>query len=119
MGHIRVEALQLRVRAFDPHQQRVANARELGVVFGQRSQLWWDLALIESLSGSFANTGEAVFRNLVLATERVNARGGVPTAQGRRPLVLERYDNKGQTEESLSMLRAAIDSGAVPAQEGV
>ena len=69
------------------------------------------LALIESLSGSFANTGEAVFRNLVLAIERVNARGGVPTAQGRRPLVLERYDNKGQTEESLSMLRAAIDSG--------
>ena len=69
------------------------------------------LALIESLSGSFANTGEAVFRNLVLAIERVNARGGVPTAQGRRPLVLERYDNKGQTEESLSMLRAAIDNG--------
>jgi ABC-2 type transport system ATP-binding protein len=28
----------------------VANAREIGVVFGQRSQLWWDLALIESLN---------------------------------------------------------------------
>ena len=35
------------------------------------------VALIESLSGAFANTGEAVFRNLVWATERVNARGGV------------------------------------------
>ncbi len=34
----------------DPHRQRVANAREIGVVFGQRSQLWWDLALIESLN---------------------------------------------------------------------
>jgi ABC-2 type transport system ATP-binding protein len=34
----------------DPHAQRVANAREVGVVFGQRSQLWWDLALIESLN---------------------------------------------------------------------
>ncbi|MDB5966345.1 MAG: branched-chain amino acid transporter substrate-binding protein, partial [Polaromonas sp.] len=33
------------------------------------------IALIESLSGAFANTGEAVFRNLVWATERVNARG--------------------------------------------
>ena len=70
------------------------------------------LALIESLSGPFANTGEAVWRNIGWATERVNARGGVPTAQGRRPLQLERFDNKGQVEESLSMLRAAIDSGA-------
>ena len=70
------------------------------------------LALIESLSGPFANTGEAVYRNLVWAIERVNARGGVTTAQGKRPLALERFDNKGQTEESLAMLRAAIDSGA-------
>lgn len=34
----------------DPHRDRVANARRIGVVFGQRSQLWWDLALIESLN---------------------------------------------------------------------
>jgi ABC-2 type transport system ATP-binding protein len=34
----------------DPHRQRVDNAREIGVVFGQRTQLWWDLALIESLN---------------------------------------------------------------------
>lgn len=34
----------------NPHRERVANAREIGVVFGQRSQLWWDLALIESLN---------------------------------------------------------------------
>ena len=26
------------------------NARDIGVVFGQRTQLWWDLALIESLN---------------------------------------------------------------------
>lgn len=32
----------------DPHKQRVDNAREIGVVFGQRTQLWWDLPLIES-----------------------------------------------------------------------
>ena len=69
------------------------------------------LGLIESLSGPFANTGEAVFRNLAWAIERVNARGGVPTAQGRRPLQLQRFDNKGQVEESLSMLRAAVDGG--------
>ena len=31
------------------------------------------LAMIEGLSGPFANTGEAVFRNLFWAIERVNA----------------------------------------------
>ncbi|WP_423460601.1 branched-chain amino acid ABC transporter substrate-binding protein [Ottowia sp. VDI28] len=70
------------------------------------------LALIESMSGPFANTGEAVYRNIAWAVERVNARGGVPTATGPRPLAVERFDNKGQVEESLSALRAAIDSGA-------
>lgn len=34
----------------DPYRQREANARDIGVVFGQRTQLWWDLALIESLN---------------------------------------------------------------------
>ncbi|WP_308016294.1 ATP-binding cassette domain-containing protein [Nonomuraea aurantiaca] len=32
-----------------PWRDRKANARSVGVVFGQRSQLWWDLPLIESL----------------------------------------------------------------------
>jgi ABC-2 type transport system ATP-binding protein len=40
----------VRVLGRDPHRQRVANARSIGVVFGQRTQLWWDLALIESLN---------------------------------------------------------------------
>ena len=80
-------------------------------LFGQAQGAPIKLGLIESLSGPFANTGEAVFRNLAWAIERVNARGGVPTAQGRRPLQLQRFDNKGQVEESLSMLRAAVDGG--------
>ena len=70
------------------------------------------LALIESLSGPFANTGEAVFRNVLWATERVNARGGVPLPGGARPLAVSRYDSKGQNEEALSALRSAIDDGA-------
>lgn len=41
---------QVQVLGRDPHRQRVANAREIGVVFGQRTQLWWDLAFIESLN---------------------------------------------------------------------
>lgn len=70
------------------------------------------LALVEGLSGGNANGGEAVFRNLVWAVERVNQRGGVKTAEGRRPLELIRYDSKGQIEEALSAMRSAIDDGA-------
>ena len=76
------------------------------------------IALIESLSGAFANTGEAVFRNLVWATERVNARGGVKLADGTHNLVVERYDNKGQNEESLAALRSAIDDGVTVIAQG-
>ncbi len=32
-----------------PWRERERNARNIGVVFGQRSQLWWDLPLIDSL----------------------------------------------------------------------
>ena len=76
------------------------------------------LALIEALSGPFANTGEAVVRNIAWAIERVNARGGVKTAQGQRPLELVRYDSKGQNEEALSALRSAIDDGAQVVLQG-
>ena len=76
------------------------------------------IALIESLSGSFANTGEAVFRNLVWATERVNARGGVKLADGPHNLVVERYDSKGQNEEALAALRSAIDDGVTVIAQG-
>ncbi|GAB4040966.1 MAG: branched-chain amino acid ABC transporter substrate-binding protein [Rubrivivax sp.] len=67
------------------------------------------LALIEGLSGPFANAGEAVHRNLLWAVERVNARGGVKLPDGARPLELVRLDSKGQPEEALTMLRAALD----------
>ena len=69
------------------------------------------IALIESLSGPFGNTGEAVFRNLVWATERVNARGGVKLPSGAQALRIERFDSKGQNEEALAALRSAIDDG--------
>lgn len=76
------------------------------------------IALIESLSGPFANAGDAVFRNLLWATERVNARGGVKLPGGARALALARYDSKGQNEEALSALRAAIDDGVNVISQG-
>lgn len=38
----------LTVDGRQPHQQRRAHVRHIGVVFGQRTQLWWDLAVIEA-----------------------------------------------------------------------
>ena len=70
------------------------------------------LAMVEGLSGPFANTGEAVYRNLLWAVERVNQRGGVKLPGGARELVLVRHDSKGQTEEALSAFRSALDEGA-------
>ncbi len=88
----------------------IANASN---AFAQASTPPLKLALIEGLSGANANGGEAVFRNLAWAVERVNARGGVSVApQTKQMLVLERYDSKGQTDDALTNLRLAIDSGA-------
>jgi branched-chain amino acid transport system substrate-binding protein len=73
------------------------------------------LAIVEGFSGPNGNAGEAVFRNFLWATERVNARGGVllPAAAGGNAMfALERYDSKGQNDEALSALRSAIDNGA-------
>jgi len=39
---------EIRVAGIVPHEARRVNARNIGVVFGQRSQLYWDLPLIES-----------------------------------------------------------------------
>lgn len=55
------------VRGLIPHRQRIENARNIGVVFGQRSQLWWDLPVQESLRllGDIYEVPRGVFeRNL-------------------------------------------------------
>jgi branched-chain amino acid transport system substrate-binding protein len=77
-------------------------------VFAQPAPI--KLALIEGLSGGNANGGEAVFRNLVWAVELANQR--VNERRAVRPFSLARHDSKGQVEEALSALRAAIDDGA-------
>ncbi len=38
----------VRVDGLDPQRRRVELARRIGVVFGQRTQLWWDLPLRDS-----------------------------------------------------------------------
>lgn len=36
------------VDGITPHRNRIRHVREIGVVFGQRSQLWWDVPVIDS-----------------------------------------------------------------------
>jgi ABC-2 type transport system ATP-binding protein len=49
-GILKPTAGHVRTCGLDPMRQRIDLARRVGVVFGQRSQLWWDLPLRESFS---------------------------------------------------------------------
>jgi len=40
----------IEVNGLIPHDNRIENAKHIGVVFGQRTQLWWDLPLEETFS---------------------------------------------------------------------
>ncbi|MFJ6617838.1 ATP-binding cassette domain-containing protein [Kitasatospora sp. NPDC091335] len=48
-GILRPTAGHLEVAGVVPWRERERHARNIGVVFGQRSQLWWDLPLRDSL----------------------------------------------------------------------
>ena len=39
---------EININGYDPYKNRTKLAQEIGVVFGQRSQLWWSLPAIES-----------------------------------------------------------------------
>ncbi len=58
---------EIRVAGIVPHEDRKRNARNIGVVFGQRSQLYWDLPLRESfelLRAIYAIPADRYRRNL-------------------------------------------------------
>jgi ABC-2 type transport system ATP-binding protein len=49
-GILMPTAGEVRVAGLVPYRQRTENARNVGVVFGQRTQLWWDIPVRESLA---------------------------------------------------------------------
>ncbi|TDC53339.1 ATP-binding cassette domain-containing protein [Actinomadura sp. KC345] len=49
-GILTASSGSLRVCGLDPSRRRTSLARRLGVVFGQRTTLWWDLPLRDSLA---------------------------------------------------------------------
>lgn len=48
-GILKPTAGDLEVLGLHPHRDRQRYVRRIGVVFGQRSALWWDVAVLESL----------------------------------------------------------------------
>jgi branched-chain amino acid transport system substrate-binding protein len=62
-------------------------------------------AFLGSLSGPFALQGEETLKSLQAAAEAVNARDGIP---GRKIEIIG-FDNKGSPQESLIVLKQAID----------
>jgi ABC-2 type transport system ATP-binding protein len=74
------------VRGIEPYRHRQANARGIGVVFGQRSQLWWDLSVPDSfriLRRIYDVPGAVYRRNLALYRDLldIDALGTTPVRQ--------------------------------------
>ncbi|MFZ6687280.1 branched-chain amino acid ABC transporter substrate-binding protein [Undibacterium sp. SXout11W] len=67
------------------------------------------IAMIEGMSGPFSNAGQAVQRNVQMAIDNINARGGVTLPDGKHYLALTIIDNKQGVEESLNALRQVTD----------
>ena len=64
------------------------------------------VAFINTLSGAFALQGEETLKNVQTAVDIVNARGGV---LGGRQIEIVTFDNKGNPQETLIVLKQAID----------
>jgi ABC-2 type transport system ATP-binding protein len=67
----------IEVAGLVPYQTRKENAKNIGVVFGQRSQLYWDLPLVESfqlLRAIYNIPRERYEANLALFTEMLEMR---------------------------------------------
>jgi ABC-2 type transport system ATP-binding protein len=64
---------EVRVDGIVPHRQPRLNARRIGAVFGQRTQLWWDLPAIESLRilAALYDVPPALYRENLAVFERV------------------------------------------------
>jgi len=91
------------------HFNKLLIAFLASVTFAAQAATPVSLGMIDGMSGPFANAGEAVARNLQMAIDGVNARGGVRLADGMHPLRLEIFDNKQGVEESLIELRRLTD----------
>ncbi len=76
---------------------------QAGLAFAQAGQTV-KIAFIDPQSGPFANIGQNILRTFQLAAERESVKGGVKYE-------VVAFDNKASPQESLNVLKAAIDQG--------
>jgi ABC-2 type transport system ATP-binding protein len=77
---------EVRIGGVVPHLDRMANARRVGVLFGQRTQLWWDLPVAESLETlrDIYRVDRATYRRRLQRFDEVLELGEILPALGRR-----------------------------------
>ena len=80
-----------------------------GMAFGQAGQVV-KIALIDPTSGPMANIGEAFVKVFQLEVDRLNAKGNPNNPAGVKFEVVP-FDNKMSPQESLNVLKTAIDQG--------
>ncbi len=68
------------------------------------------IALIDPISGPFANIGDAFVKMYQLEADRLNAKGNPNNPAGVKFEIVP-FDNKASPQESLSALKTAIDQG--------
>ncbi len=49
-GILKPSGGSISVNGINPYKKRMENAARIGAVFGQRTQLWWDIPIVESFS---------------------------------------------------------------------
>ena len=56
---------EIKVNGLDPSKNRIENNRNIGAVFGNKSQLWWDIPIIESFEmiKKLYSISETIYRN--------------------------------------------------------
>lgn len=85
-GILKPSGGEVRVLGFHPHSQRQAYVRHIGVVFGHRTTLWFDLAVIESLRllQRVYALPEAVFQERLALFDEVLDLGGLLATPARK-----------------------------------
>ena len=78
------------------------------MLFAGSAQAQIKIAVIEPLSGPFANLGDYVVKSLREIADEVNAAGGL---LGGQKVEFVPFDSKGSPQEALSVLQAATDQG--------
>ena len=78
-GILTPSAGRIEVLGIEPYEKRIENARNIGVVFGQRSQLRWDLPVIESfeLHRRLYGLSSALYQQQMVLFESILDIGGL------------------------------------------